>query len=58
MGRRVVSPSLFDEVTPLGSRESDECRIGPIAQSWSVISAAGQAERRTLAMISLESIWS
>src|SRR6202035_2353708 len=28
----------FDDGTPLGSRDSAECRIDAIAQSWSVIS--------------------
>jgi cyclic beta-1,2-glucan synthetase len=53
--------AYFDDGTPLGSRESDECRIDSIAQSWSVISAgqrgsgaAGQENRRTLAMRSHE----
>ncbi|MFL5401430.1 MAG: GH36-type glycosyl hydrolase domain-containing protein [Gemmatimonadales bacterium] len=59
--------AYFDDGTPLGSRESDECRIDSIAQSWSVISAgqrgghpstggwaAGQENRRTVAMRSLE----
>jgi len=36
--------AYFDDGTPLGSRESKECRIDSIAQSWSVIGsgAAGQ----------------
>jgi cyclic beta-1,2-glucan synthetase len=46
--------AYFDDGTPLGSREDDECRIDSIAQSWSVISAGGRAERRTVAMKSLE----
>ncbi|HEV8455446.1 MAG TPA: glucoamylase family protein [Gemmatimonadales bacterium] len=46
--------AYFDDGTPLGSRESDECRIDSIAQSWSVISAAGRGDRRTVAMESLE----
>jgi cyclic beta-1,2-glucan synthetase len=45
--------AYFDDGTPLGSRESDECRIDSIAQSWSVITG-GQADRRELAMRSLE----
>ncbi len=31
--------AYFDDGTPLGSRESEECRIDSIAQTWSVISA-------------------
>jgi cyclic beta-1,2-glucan synthetase len=60
--------AYFDDGTPLGSAQSDECRIDSIAQSWSVIAsgAAGQrgsgtengisgvAERRRVAMRSLE----
>ena len=46
--------AYYDDGTPLGSRESHECRIDSIAQSWSVISGAGDPARRTLAMRSLE----
>jgi cyclic beta-1,2-glucan synthetase len=46
--------AYFDDGTPLGSRENDECRIDSIAQSWSVISEAGRADRWTVAMRSLE----
>ena len=46
--------AYFDDGTPLGSAASDECRIDSIAQSWSVISGAGDAERRARAMQSLE----
>jgi cyclic beta-1,2-glucan synthetase len=45
--------AYFDDGTPLGSVRNDECRIDSIAQSWSVI-AGGQADRRTVAMRSLE----
>jgi cyclic beta-1,2-glucan synthetase len=33
--------AFFDDGTPLGSAASDECRIDSIAQSWSVLSGAG-----------------
>jgi cyclic beta-1,2-glucan synthetase len=46
--------AYYDDGTPLGSRENHECRIDSIAQSWSVISGAGDPARRTLAMRSLE----
>jgi cyclic beta-1,2-glucan synthetase len=46
--------AFYDDGTPLGSAASDECRIDSIAQSWSVISGAGSAERQALAMRSLE----
>jgi cyclic beta-1,2-glucan synthetase len=45
--------AYFDDGSPLGSSQSDECRIDSIAQSWSVI-AGGREERRTVAMRSLE----
>jgi cyclic beta-1,2-glucan synthetase len=40
----------YDDGTPLGSSESDECRIDAIAQSWAVISGAAQASRAEQAM--------
>src|SRR5205085_11467971 len=46
--------AYFDDGTPLGSSESDECRIDAIAQSWSVLSGAGAPERQAQAMQSFE----
>ena len=46
--------AYFDDGAPLGSRESDECRIDAIAQSWSVISGAAEPERARRAMRSLD----
>jgi cyclic beta-1,2-glucan synthetase len=46
--------AYFDDGTPLGSVGNDECRIDSIAQSWSVISGAGDPVRRSQAMRSLE----
>jgi cellobiose phosphorylase len=46
--------AYFDDGTPLGSSESEECRIDSIAQSWSVISGAGSPERQARAMQSFE----
>ena len=40
----------YDDGTPLGSSESDECRIDAIAQSWAVISGAAQTTRAEQAM--------
>lgn len=40
----------FDNGTPLGSSENEECKIDSIAQSWSVISGAGDAKRANSAM--------
>jgi cellobiose phosphorylase len=45
--------AYFDDGTPLGSHENDECRIDSIAQSWSVLSGAAPDERRREAMASL-----
>ena len=42
--------AYFDDGTPLGSAESDECRIDSIAQSWSVLSGAGDPERSRVAL--------
>ncbi|MGH7560000.1 MAG: GH36-type glycosyl hydrolase domain-containing protein, partial [Gemmatimonadales bacterium] len=44
----------YDDGAPLGSAESDECRIDAIAQTWSVISGAGRPDRRVRAMQSFE----
>jgi cellobiose phosphorylase len=44
----------FDNGAPLGSTESDECRIDSIAQSWSVLSGAGDPARTRTAMASLD----
>jgi cyclic beta-1,2-glucan synthetase len=46
--------AYFDDGTPLGSAENDECRIDAIAQSWSVISGAGDPARQAQAMASFE----
>ncbi len=40
----------FDDGTPLGSDQSEECRIDSIAQSWSVLSGKGDPERQQIAM--------
>ncbi|HTX51402.1 MAG TPA: glycosyl transferase, partial [Caulobacteraceae bacterium] len=44
----------FDDGTPLGSVVNDECRIDSIAQSWSVLSGAGDAERAARAMTAVD----
>jgi cellobiose phosphorylase len=46
--------AYFDNGTPLGSEQNSECRIDAIAQSWSVISGAGDSKRARQAMNSLE----
>lgn len=42
--------AYFDDGSPLGSASNDECQIDSIAQSWSVLSGAGEGERQRLAM--------
>jgi cyclic beta-1,2-glucan synthetase len=44
----------FDDGTPLGSSASGECRIDSIAQSWSVISGAGDPARAARAMAAVD----
>lgn len=46
--------AYFDDGTPLGSAENDECQIDAISQSWSVLSGAGPPARTEAAMQSLE----
>ncbi|WP_374618204.1 GH36-type glycosyl hydrolase domain-containing protein [Pandoraea sp.] len=46
--------AYFDDGTPLGSASDAECRIDSIAQSWSVMSGAGDADRQRRAMESVE----
>jgi cyclic beta-1,2-glucan synthetase len=41
---------FFDDGTPLGSAQNEECRIDSIAQSWAVLSGAANPERATAAM--------
>ena len=40
----------YDDGSPLGSVESDECQIDSIAQSWAVLSGQAPAERAAEAM--------
>jgi cellobiose phosphorylase len=42
--------AYFDDGSPLGSAGNAECRIDSIAQSWSVLSGGGDADRSRLAM--------
>jgi cyclic beta-1,2-glucan synthetase len=45
----------FDDGTPLGSAASTECRIDSIAQSWSIMSGAGDPRRAARAMSNVQS---
>jgi len=42
--------AYFDDGSPLGSASNPECQIDSIAQSWSVLSGASNAERSRMAM--------
>ena len=42
--------AYFDDGTPLGSAQNDECRLDPLTQSWAVLSQAAQPRRAARAM--------
>ncbi len=44
--------AFYDDQEKLGSKESDECKIDSISQSWSVISGGAEKERALKAMYS------
>ena len=46
--------AYFDDGTPLGSASNAECQIDSIAQSWSVLSGAGDSARARWAMEALD----
>jgi len=46
--------AYFDDGTPLGSAENDECKIDSIAQAWSVISGGGNLHQASRAMSSVD----
>lgn len=45
--------AYYDDGTPLGSTQNDECRIDALAQAWAVISGVAPSERAQRAMGSL-----
>ena len=45
--------AYFDDGTPLGSKQNDECQIDSISQSWAVISKSGDPARARQAMASV-----
>ncbi|GAA3953293.1 GH36-type glycosyl hydrolase domain-containing protein [Allohahella marinimesophila] len=47
---RYYRRGYYDDGTPLGSADSEFCRIDSIAQSWSVLSGSGEPERINMAM--------
>ncbi len=42
--------AFYDDGTPVGSSQNDECKIDSLCQSWAVISQAGDKERAQAAM--------
>ncbi len=46
--------AYFDDGTPLGSADNEECQIDAISQSWAVISGAGDPERARRAMAAVD----
>lgn len=46
--------AFMDDGSALGSMENEECRIDSIAQSWSIISNAGDNDKKYISMESLE----
>jgi cyclic beta-1,2-glucan synthetase len=48
--------AYFDDGTPLGTQQGDECKIDAIAQSWAVISGIGDPNRAALALAKSEEL--
>jgi cyclic beta-1,2-glucan synthetase len=46
--------AYFDDGSPLGSATNPECQIDSIAQSWSVLSGAGDGKRSRMAMDAMD----
>lgn len=46
--------AYYDDGTPLGSAQNDECRIDALAQAWAVLSQAAAPERAAQAMDAVE----
>jgi cyclic beta-1,2-glucan synthetase len=46
--------AYFDDGTPLGSAQNDECRIDSLAQTWGVLSGAADPERARRAMAAVD----
>ncbi|MCR4300753.1 MAG: hypothetical protein NUV51_04010 [Sulfuricaulis sp.] len=46
--------AYFDDGTPLGSSDNDECQIDSISQSWAVISSGGDSMRARQAMAAVD----
>ncbi len=46
--------AYFDDGTPLGSAQNEECRIDSIAQSWGIMSGAAEPARGARAMAAVD----
>ena len=46
--------AFYDDGTPLGSSENEECRIDAISQSWAVITGAADESKAEKALLSAE----
>ncbi len=46
--------AYFDDGTPLGTHDADECRIDAIAQAWATISGLGDPDRAAIALDSVD----
>jgi cyclic beta-1,2-glucan synthetase len=46
--------AYFDDGTPLGSAQNDECQIDSVAQSWAVLSGAAAPQRAQQAMAAVD----
>lgn len=44
----------YDNGAPMGSKNSDDCKIDAISQAWAVLSGAGNPERTATALASVE----
>ena len=42
--------AYFDDGTPLGSEQREECKIDSLAQSWAVITGLGDKNKRSIAL--------
>ncbi len=46
--------AYYDDGSPLGSQQNDECRLDAIAQSWALLTGLGDSERVQQAMTAVE----
>jgi cyclic beta-1,2-glucan synthetase len=42
--------AYFDDGTPLGSAQNDECKIDSVAQTWAILSGASDSQRHSQAL--------